>query len=45
LWASADVIILAGVDAGFGLRLAPNIMYYVGFVPFAWLTAPEELRP
>jgi hypothetical protein len=45
LWASADVIILAGVDAGFGLRLAPNIMYYVGFVLFAWLTAPEELRP
>lgn len=48
LWATADVIILAGApggDAGFGLRLVPNLMYYAGFVPFVMQTAPEEARP
>ena len=50
LWATADVIILAGggdsfADAGYLLRLVPNSMYYIAFVPFAWLTAPKELRP
>ncbi len=50
LWATADAIILAGGhdafgDKGFLLRLVPNAMYYIGFVPFAWLTAPKDLRP
>lgn len=48
LWATADVIILAGApggDAGFGLRFVPNLMYYAGFVPFVMQTAPEEARP
>jgi hypothetical protein len=45
LWSTADVVILAGVDAGYLLRLVPNTMYYAAFVPFAWLTAPAEARP
>jgi hypothetical protein len=44
LWAAADVAILAGHDAGFGLRLVPNFMYYAGFLPFALLRAPREAR-
>jgi len=43
LWASADVVILSGLDAGYLLRLLPNVMYYAVFVPFAWWSAPEEL--
>jgi hypothetical protein len=37
LWASADVLILAGVDFGWGLRVLPNQLYYSFFVPFAYL--------
>ncbi len=36
LWASADVLILRGVDAGWGLRVLPNQLYYAWFVPFAY---------
>jgi len=36
LWAAADVLILAGVDAGWGLRVVPNQLYYSLYVPFAW---------
>jgi len=36
LWASADVLILRGVDAGWGLRALPNQLYYAWFVPFAF---------
>lgn len=43
LWALADVIILAGFDAGFALRLVPNAMYYALFLPFVALTAPPEV--
>lgn len=43
-WALADVIILAGYDAGFALRLVPNTLYYAAFVPFAYLLAPPVLR-
>lgn len=35
LWAGADVLILAGVDAGWALRVLPNQLYYGFFVPFA----------
>lgn len=35
LWATADVIILAGVDAGWALRVVPNQLYYAFWVPFA----------
>lgn len=44
LWATADVIILSGVDAGHLLRLAPNTLYYGAFVPFVFLTAPGSAR-
>lgn len=44
LWALADVIILAGARAGLLLRLLPNVLYYVVFIPFAYLTAPPPLR-
>jgi hypothetical protein len=42
LWAVADIAILIGADAGYLLRVVPNVMYYVAFVPFAWLTAPTQ---
>lgn len=44
LWASADVIILSGHDLGYLLRLIPNTLYYAAFMPFAWWTAPPEVR-
>lgn len=44
LWATADVVILAGIDAGFALRLVPNTMYYVFFLPFVAWSAPRALR-
>lgn len=44
LWATADVLILFGWDFGWGLRIVPNLFYYVGFAPFAILAAPEEAR-
>jgi hypothetical protein len=43
-WAVADVLILAGVDAGFLVRILPNALYYGAFLPFAWFTAPPRLR-
>jgi hypothetical protein len=40
LWATADVLILAGVDAGWAVRIVPNQLYYAFFVPFvAWRAA------
>lgn len=37
LWAAADVLILAGVDAGWAVRTVPNQLYYAFFLPFvAW---------
>ncbi len=35
-WATADVIILAGIDAGFAVRILPNQLYYSFWVPFVW---------
>jgi hypothetical protein len=43
LWATADVVILRGVDAGHLLRLVPNAMYYAGFLPFVAYRAPAEV--
>lgn len=42
LWATADVLILSGVGAGYGLRLVPNVMYYALFLPFVFVTAPPS---
>ena len=36
LWATADVIILAGRDVGWALRMLPNQLYYAFWVPFAY---------
>lgn len=36
LWALADVVILAGFDEGWALRMVPNQLYYAFWVPFAW---------
>jgi hypothetical protein len=44
LWALADVVILCGADAGFALRLVPNLMYYGLFVSFVAFRAPAEVR-
>ena len=41
LWASADVVILAGFEAGYGLRLLPNLMYYAGFLAFVVWRSPR----
>jgi hypothetical protein len=37
LWAASDMLILSGVDLGWGLRALPNQLYYGLFVPFAFL--------
>lgn len=44
LWVTADVLLMAGVEAGLLLRLVPNLLYYGAFLPFAWWRAPESLR-
>lgn len=36
LWVACDVLILAGVDAGWLLRCIPNQLYYGFSVPFVW---------
>lgn len=36
LWALADVLILAGWDIGWALRVIPNQLYYVFWVPVVW---------
>jgi hypothetical protein len=43
LWAAADAVILRGIDAGYALRLVPNTMYYVFFLPFVAWSMPREL--
>jgi hypothetical protein len=44
LWATADVLILyAGLDAGWLLRVLPNQLYYAFFVPFAWMVLSPVL--
>lgn len=36
LWASADVLVLSGLDAGWALRVVPNQLYYVFWTPVVW---------
>lgn len=45
LWAAADVLILRGVEAGYLLRILPNVMYYAAFVPFAAVVVSRRKRP
>jgi hypothetical protein len=42
LWASADALLLRGVGLGWGLRVAANTLYYVGFLAFVALRVPAE---
>lgn len=44
LWATADMMILAGSDLGFLLRVLPNVLYYGAFLPFVYVTAPVSLK-
>lgn len=39
LWACADLLILAGVDSGWALRMLPNQLYYALTVPFVYFAA------
>ncbi len=46
LWATADVIILAGYDVGWLLRVVPNQLYYAFWVPVAYaLFFASRFRP
>lgn len=45
LWVLADVLIVAGHDLGWALRMVPNLLYYAAFVPVAIFTAPPEAQP
>ena len=36
LWLASDVIVARGVDAGWALRVVPNVLYYGALVPFAY---------
>lgn len=42
LWTCADLLILRGIETGYLLRLIPNTMYYVLFVPFVAWTYQKE---
>lgn len=43
LWAAADEIILfAGLDVGYGIRVVPNLLYYGGFIAIIAGTAPAQ---
>lgn len=39
LWILSDVLILAGFDLGYLLRVVPNVLYYGAFVPFVYSRA------
>jgi hypothetical protein len=44
LWVAADVVLLAtGADAGFLLRVLPNVLYYGGLLAVVSLRAPARL--
>ena len=36
LWLASDVLVTVGVDAGWALRVVPNVLYYGVLVPFAY---------
>jgi hypothetical protein len=44
LWASADVLILSGLDTGWLLRVVPNQLYYAFWVPFVYV-ANVRIQP
>lgn len=42
LWAFSDVLILVGLDAGFALRVVPNLLYYGGLIAVIAFAAPAH---
>ncbi len=44
LWIISDALILTGVDAGFGLRFIPDVIYYACFIPVVYFFAPARLK-
>jgi hypothetical protein len=36
LWAAADLMVLAGLDEGWAVRVVPNQLYYAFWVPFVY---------
>jgi hypothetical protein len=36
LWGASDVLVARGVDAGWALRVVPNVLYYGVLVPYAY---------
>lgn len=42
LWALSDALILSGVEFGYLLRLAPDVIYYALWIPALWVFAPKE---
>ncbi|MBX3215056.1 MAG: hypothetical protein KF850_23680 [Labilithrix sp.] len=43
LWIGADVLLLVtAADVGYGLRVLPNVLYYVLFVPYVLMVAPDR---
>jgi hypothetical protein len=36
LWVASDALVASGVDAGWALRVVPNVLYYGVLVPFAY---------
>lgn len=44
LWVLCDALILGGVPQALLLRIVPNFLYYVVFVPFAYFAVPAAVR-
>lgn len=42
-WIGSDILILGGVELGHVVRILPNALYYCGFLPFAFFSAPPRL--
>jgi hypothetical protein len=42
LWATSDLLILGGLDAGWLLRAVPNQLYYAVWIPFVYLTLDDD---
>lgn len=44
LWAGCDVFVVLGLRQALLVRIVPNVLYYVVFVPAAFFLAPRALR-
>ena len=43
-WGACDLLLLAGVELGHGLRIVPNVLYYGALLPFIFWRAPPEWK-